>query len=428
MFTQPEWAEAFSGDPTGNMRKLLPVRVRECKPAGLLAPIEYVDLFDLSEQEAESTLLTALLDRAKPSNRPTFPGGAVPPRVFAGRVPFPNSDIQSPQPHRFSPNPPHADPMFGYSVIKTVYTGGYGRVMKCLRHDGSVCIVKATDSQEVSIEALSRLTDLPVTNIAKPLRIWSVGDYVYEELPYVAGIRLSDMIFSGHGGLQGALLESFAVSTKRSLAGLHAQGIVHRDIHPDNVYAVFRSTNDKQDEGWTYDAFGSFDRDFNPTTPFEIAWVIVDCTFVTLDQDIQAKAYYHGRFTPPEQVFGHAEAASDMYALGATMFYAALGRYIPSYTEPSSCPFKRDDYVQPPYLQDYIERLLSRSPATRPKAVDEIKYTTAAVCYTGLLRAPHDNIVICSTSEIQCELVPISYARTHTKDYYLSDKWRSLVS
>src|SRR5215469_3994586 len=49
-FTQPEWAAAFVRDPRGRQRALLPVRVRECNPTGMLATIVYVDLVGLPEQ------------------------------------------------------------------------------------------------------------------------------------------------------------------------------------------------------------------------------------------------------------------------------------------------------------------------------------------------------------------------------------------
>jgi hypothetical protein len=43
-FAAAEWAAAFKDDPTGAKRKLIPVRVAECDPAGLLGPIVYIDL------------------------------------------------------------------------------------------------------------------------------------------------------------------------------------------------------------------------------------------------------------------------------------------------------------------------------------------------------------------------------------------------
>jgi hypothetical protein len=74
-YTAPEWAAAFAQDPTGANRKLIPVRVRECKPTGLLAQIVYIDLVGLDESAANAALLSGVKRRrAKPSSAPPFPG------------------------------------------------------------------------------------------------------------------------------------------------------------------------------------------------------------------------------------------------------------------------------------------------------------------------------------------------------------------
>ncbi len=59
-FTQPEWAAAFAKDPTSANRTLLPVRVRECQPDGLLAQIVYIDLVGKEGEEARKALLEGL--------------------------------------------------------------------------------------------------------------------------------------------------------------------------------------------------------------------------------------------------------------------------------------------------------------------------------------------------------------------------------
>jgi TIR domain/Effector-associated domain 9 len=73
-FTQPEWAAAFVSDPQSIDRKLLPVKVKECKPEGLLGLIVYVDLIGLSAVAAKQALLDSLVERAKPETSPDFPG------------------------------------------------------------------------------------------------------------------------------------------------------------------------------------------------------------------------------------------------------------------------------------------------------------------------------------------------------------------
>jgi len=59
-FTQPEWAAAFAKDPASANRTLLPVRVRECHPSGLLAQIVYIDLVGKEGEEARMELLDGL--------------------------------------------------------------------------------------------------------------------------------------------------------------------------------------------------------------------------------------------------------------------------------------------------------------------------------------------------------------------------------
>jgi len=73
-FPQPEWAAALAADPTGKLRRLLPIRVRECKPTGLLAQVVYSDLVGLDESAVLQTLLLGVQDgRAKPATPPPFP-------------------------------------------------------------------------------------------------------------------------------------------------------------------------------------------------------------------------------------------------------------------------------------------------------------------------------------------------------------------
>ena len=88
-----EWQAAWASDPGGQERKLLPVRVSDCRRKGLLAGIVSVDLFGLSEVTARGRLRSmvgrALAGRAKPGRAPGFPGGRAMPRAarFPGALP-----------------------------------------------------------------------------------------------------------------------------------------------------------------------------------------------------------------------------------------------------------------------------------------------------------------------------------------------------
>jgi len=86
-FTQPEWAAAFSQDPTGSKGILIPVRIDAIDIPGMLGSIVYIDLVGLKKDEAREKLLAEIekrkQGRGKPVTEPPFPkmgtGPAFPP-------------------------------------------------------------------------------------------------------------------------------------------------------------------------------------------------------------------------------------------------------------------------------------------------------------------------------------------------------------
>ena len=73
-FSEAEWRAAFVKDPTGKQGLLVPVRVQECEPPGLLASRVYIDLVDTDEPTARQRLLTGVdQSGARPTKVP-FPG------------------------------------------------------------------------------------------------------------------------------------------------------------------------------------------------------------------------------------------------------------------------------------------------------------------------------------------------------------------
>jgi 3',5'-cyclic AMP phosphodiesterase CpdA len=73
-FPVAEWAAAFAGDPRGQKRRLVPVRVRECRPEGLLGQVVYLDLVGISDSAAATKLLLdGLRGETRPATEPPFP-------------------------------------------------------------------------------------------------------------------------------------------------------------------------------------------------------------------------------------------------------------------------------------------------------------------------------------------------------------------
>lgn len=73
-FGEAEWTAAFRRDPTSELGKILPVRVRAVEPPGLLRSIVYIDLVGLDQTTARERLLAGLArGRAMPAALPDFP-------------------------------------------------------------------------------------------------------------------------------------------------------------------------------------------------------------------------------------------------------------------------------------------------------------------------------------------------------------------
>jgi len=82
-FAEAEWTSAFQADPTGRARSLVPVRVSECEPLGLLGTIVYIDLVGVvDEAEARGRLIAGVnAKRGRPAVAPPFPAESALPAV-----------------------------------------------------------------------------------------------------------------------------------------------------------------------------------------------------------------------------------------------------------------------------------------------------------------------------------------------------------
>jgi TIR domain/NB-ARC domain len=89
-FGEAEWRAALAKDPTGDLGLLVPVRVQEVEPPGLLASRVYIDLVDLDEAAAAARLRAGIQQgRARPPGRRPYPVQAMSAGVcrYPGRLP-----------------------------------------------------------------------------------------------------------------------------------------------------------------------------------------------------------------------------------------------------------------------------------------------------------------------------------------------------
>ncbi len=101
-FCQAEWTAAFHKDPTGSDGILVPVRIENFSPQGLLGPLACIDLFGLDEDAATDTLLTGVKRDERPITVLAFPGADAK-KQGAPRFPGVLPDIWN-VPHRRNPN------------------------------------------------------------------------------------------------------------------------------------------------------------------------------------------------------------------------------------------------------------------------------------------------------------------------------------
>jgi tetratricopeptide (TPR) repeat protein len=89
---EAEWRPGFKADPSGKQRRLLPVRVEACEPAGLLADRVWIDLTGLDEATTRARLreeiARALRGPGRPTTPPRFPRA---PAAAAERPRFPTA-------------------------------------------------------------------------------------------------------------------------------------------------------------------------------------------------------------------------------------------------------------------------------------------------------------------------------------------------
>jgi hypothetical protein len=110
---EAEWRAAYASDPTGEGGVLLPVRVAECEPPGLLKTRVFVDLVGLDERAAQAALLAGVHDRrAKPTSEPAFPGRE--------RPHFPRDDAITPAPGASGDAPQRAAPVPALKPPKSI--------------------------------------------------------------------------------------------------------------------------------------------------------------------------------------------------------------------------------------------------------------------------------------------------------------------
>jgi serine/threonine-protein kinase len=186
--------------------------------------------------------------------------------------------------------------------------------------------------------------------------------YVMEFLP---GMNLSELVLR-YGAIPPARAIHLVRQACDALQEAHQLGLVHRDIKPANIFAAMR--------GGVYDVAKVLD--------FGLAKPLADVTAAQLTQEgtITGSPLYMS----PEQAIGDREpdARSDVYALGAVLYYLVTGRppfedenpmkVLIAHAHESPSPPSQLNPEVPDDLEMVILRCLQKNPEDRYASAAEL--------------------------------------------------------
>lgn len=242
-----------------------------------------------------------------------------------------------------------------YTIIKELGSGGQGFAYLAKDKEGKEVVLKefvlpiyvdiqarrkALERFENEARLLSRLDNPQVVK----LRGFFIEDHrAYLVLEHIDGKNLRQIV-AEKGHFSEEETKVLLAKMCKILSYLHSlePPLVHRDFTPDNLI---------------------LDKDGNlKLIDFNVAQEMQDGTTGTV---VGKQAYL-----PPEQFRGQAEPASDVYAMGATLYYLLTGK------DPTPISTLRVSKELPdldPQLDQLMTQLTSMDPALRPTADEVLK-------------------------------------------------------
>ena len=205
---------------------------------------------------------------------------------------------------------------------------------------------KEENSLERFTKELETIASLEHPAIVPVYDVGNENGQPYFVMRYMAGGSLSILIQEGKLSIQDTarIIERLAVALEHA----HKQGIIHRDIKPDNIL---------------------FDLNDNPyISDFGVAKL----TEVAVDENTESRVVGTPGYMSPEQAYDErVDARSDVYALGVVIYQMLTGRSIERFSTNTSIERVRA------YLEQPIPEILEVNPDLPPEVDTLIKTAMA---------------------------------------------------
>jgi serine/threonine-protein kinase len=263
-----------------------------------------------------------------------------------------------------------------YTLIRQVAAGSMGRIFEAVDNEtGDVVAAKIMFSRaEADPRALRRFEQegAILARLQHPNIVTIHGTYMEEftnciVMEMLEGLTLGRLMRAERLSLE--RLKGIALQVTSALACAHEQGIVHRDIKPDNIIVL---TGDRV-----------------KVTDFGIARLVRPKSSLTT-QPSTGMTVGTPLYMAPEQVEGRRiDGRADLYSLGGVLYEAVTGRLpfggddplniaLKHVHEPPVPPRQIDPEI-PPDWEDLILRALAKDPAARFASAGAMEQAIAAL-------------------------------------------------
>jgi serine/threonine-protein kinase len=316
--------------------------------------------------------------------------------------------------------PTVADPLIGvvvaerYRIVEPLGRGGMGIVYK-VEHAriGKLMAMKLlTGELSRNPEVVRRFKQeaLTVSKLSSPstVQVFDFGatdGLTYLVMELVTGEDLARTL-KKTGPMPFNRLAKIVAQICNSLAEAHQQGIVHRDVKPENIMLVAATDG----------------RDIAKVLDFGLAKLREgsELNDVTTQGAIVGTPY----FMAPEQIRGEpVDQRTDIYSLGALMYRALTGHYpfggptpMAVFTKhltqaPTSPSLRAPECSIPPSISAVVLKALAKSPSDRFQRIEDLKsalladlVTAGSVSGNQLYEAPTESVSDTRTHELAADI------------------------